>query len=73
MKAEAQTNKLVVINNGRCGQNSVIVREKFTDDVLQVRPKPDYLNKGAGSAEGETYPAMLNQAGKTAGYAGKET
>ena len=93
MKAETQTNKLVVINRGRCGQNSGILREKFTADVLQVRPKPDYvfiyigmndviapplrggetivcvgdsltygyLNQGAGSAEGETYPAMLRQ------------
>lgn len=41
--SETQTNKLVVINNGRCGQNSGILREKFTADVLQVRPKPDYV------------------------------
>ncbi len=40
---ETQTNKLVVINRGRCGQNSGILREKFTVDVLQVRPKPDYV------------------------------
>ena len=45
------TSKLVVINNGRCGQNSGSVREKFAADVPQVRPEP----------EGETYPAMLRQ------------
>ena len=45
------SNHLVVINNGRCGQNSGNVREKFAADVLQIRPKPD----------GETYPAMLRQ------------
>jgi acyl-CoA thioesterase-1 len=32
-----------VINNGRCGQNSGIVRDKFTADVLALRPPPDYV------------------------------
>ncbi len=45
------TNKLIVINHGRCGQSSGIVREKFAADVLQVRPKP----------EGDVYPALLRR------------
>lgn len=36
------TNRLTVINNGRCGQNSGIVRERFADDVLRLTPKPDF-------------------------------
>jgi lysophospholipase L1-like esterase len=36
-------NNLTVINKGRCGQNSQIVREKFEDDVLKLNPKPDYV------------------------------
>lgn len=43
LMTEAQTNKLIVINKGRCGQNSGIVRDKFAADVLQVRPKPDVV------------------------------
>jgi lysophospholipase L1-like esterase len=37
------TNGLTVLNRGRCGQNSKIVREKFHDDVLALTPKPDYV------------------------------
>ncbi len=29
-------------NKGRCGQNSGIVRENFTADVLELHPKPNY-------------------------------
>lgn len=32
-----------VVNSGRCGQNSVIVRDAFSVDVLERRPKPDYV------------------------------
>jgi lysophospholipase L1-like esterase len=39
----AQQNQLQVINNGRCGQNSGIVRDKFAADVLKFSPKPDYV------------------------------
>jgi lysophospholipase L1-like esterase len=34
---------LDVSNKGRCGQNSVNTRERFTDDVLKASPKPDYV------------------------------
>ena len=37
-----RTNRLTVINHGRCGQNSGIVRARFADDVLRLTPKPDY-------------------------------
>ncbi|MDD5706928.1 MAG: GDSL-type esterase/lipase family protein [Kiritimatiellae bacterium] len=36
------TNDLTVINRGRCGQNSGVVRDKFGADVLAMAPKPDY-------------------------------
>lgn len=32
-----------VINNGHCGQNSGILRDAFSADVLAVRPTPDYV------------------------------
>ncbi len=83
--------QLTVINNGRCGQNSGIVRDRFAADVLHLSTTPDYVfmyigmndaiapelkgmetivcvgdsltygfgNQGAGTAEGDTYPAML--------------
>jgi len=40
---DAAANHLTVLNKGRCGQNSGILRDKFADDVLNVQPKPDYV------------------------------
>jgi acyl-CoA thioesterase-1 len=34
---------LTVYNKGRCGKNSTNARAKFTDDVLTLSPKPDYV------------------------------
>jgi acyl-CoA thioesterase-1 len=34
---------LTVRNQGRCGQNSGITRERFEADVLKAEPKPDYV------------------------------
>jgi acyl-CoA thioesterase-1 len=34
---------LTVLNQGRCGQNSGITRERFETDVLKRAPKPDYV------------------------------
>jgi len=35
------TNNRAVYNQGRCGQNSGILRSKFDADVLKLTPKPD--------------------------------
>jgi len=39
----AQSADLTVRNQGRCGQNSEIVREQFDADVLAFTPSPDYV------------------------------
>ncbi len=43
LSATDKTNNLLIINCGRCGQNSVNARERYTDDVLLCTPKPDYV------------------------------
>lgn len=35
--------ELTIYNQGRCGQNSGIVREKFAEDVLALTPAPDFV------------------------------
>ncbi len=41
--ASSSSAELSVTNVGRCGQNSVVARERFEADVVNAQPKPDYV------------------------------